>query len=80
MVGRALTLGARRSMHAANWAPNTAEPSAGLAVRESLGIAADRHRLRIVGSIDWNERRGYCYGYELVQAVCRLQRMTSRSS
>jgi glycosyltransferase involved in cell wall biosynthesis len=74
MVGRALTLGARRSMFAANWAPNTAPASDGLEVRRSLGLAPDDIVFGIVGSIDWNERRGYCYGYELVQAVCRLQR------
>jgi glycosyltransferase involved in cell wall biosynthesis len=74
MVGRALTLGARRSMYAANWAPNTASRSEGLQVRQSLGIAHADIVFGIVGSIDWNERRGYCYGLELVQAACRLQR------
>ncbi len=74
IVGRAMTLGARRSMYAANWAPNSAQPNDGLEVRRSLGIAPDDIVFGIVGSIDWNNRRGYCYGYELVEAACRLQR------
>jgi glycosyltransferase involved in cell wall biosynthesis len=74
IVGRAMTLGARRSMYAANWAPNTATRSEGTEFRESLGIATDDIVFGIVGSIDWNDRRGYCYGYELVQAACRLER------
>lgn len=74
LVGRAITLGARRAMHAANWAPAAATRGDGLAVRRSLGIAPDDIVFGIVGSIDWNERRGYCYGYELVQAACRLRR------
>lgn len=74
IVGRAMTLGARRSMYAANWAPNTAERSEGLEVRRSLGILPEDIVFGIVGSIDWNERRRYCYGYELVKAVCRQHR------
>lgn len=74
IVGRAITLGARRSMHAANWAPDPAERSAGFEVRRSLGISHQDIVFGIVGSIDWNERQNYCYGYELVQAVCRVQR------
>jgi len=74
IVGRAITLGARRSMYAANWAPNTAPRSEGLEVRRLLGIAPEDIVFGIVGSLDWNERRGYCYGYELVQAACRVQR------
>ncbi len=74
IVGRAVTLGARRSMYAASWAPAAARRSDGVEVRQSLGIAPADIVFGIVGSIDWNERRGYCYGYELVQAACRLQR------
>ena len=74
IVGRAMTLGARRAMYAANWAPDPARRDDGLAVRRSLGIAPEDIVFGIVGSIEWTERRGYCYGYELVQAACRLQR------
>jgi len=74
IVGRAISMGAHRSMHAANWAPNTATRAEGLEVRRALGIAPGDIVFGIVGSLDWNERHGYCYGYELVQAACRLQR------
>ncbi|MEA2220415.1 MAG: hypothetical protein QOJ35_3041, partial [Solirubrobacteraceae bacterium] len=50
IVGRAVTLGARRSMSAANWAPNVSSRSEGLEVRRSLGIAPEDIVFGIVGS------------------------------
>jgi glycosyltransferase involved in cell wall biosynthesis len=74
LVGRAVTMGARRSMFAAGWAPDAAETSEGLEVRRSLGIGPQDIVFGIVGTIDWIQRLGYCYGYELVQAASRLER------
>jgi glycosyltransferase involved in cell wall biosynthesis len=82
LVGRALTLGAPRGMTAAGWAPfprTREELAAGRArVREKLGIPAQAIVFGIVGTLDWNERVGYCYGSELVRAALGLSRADVR--
>lgn len=78
LVGRALTMGAPRGMTAAGWAPfPQAEASALVARREirlRLGIPEDAIVFGIVGSLAWSERKQYCYGMELVQAIGKVQR------
>jgi glycosyltransferase involved in cell wall biosynthesis len=69
LVGRALTFGAPRAMTAPGWAPFSARADARDELRERLGIAEDAVVFGIVGSLDWNARVGYCYGWELIQAV-----------
>jgi glycosyltransferase involved in cell wall biosynthesis len=72
LAGRALTLGARRAMTAAGWAP-PASPS-GRDVRRELGIPHEALVFGLAGSLDWTQRAGYCYGLELVRAVARSDR------
>jgi hypothetical protein len=79
LVGRALTLGAPRAITAAGWAPGPAPAAAdGGRRREALGIPADALVFGLVGSLDWNERLGYCYGLELVEAALRVERADLR--
>jgi Glycosyl transferases group 1 len=77
LVGRALTLGTRRAMTAAGWAPYKREPhrlvQARSNIRAELGIPADAIVFGIAGSLAWSSRFGYCYGWELVQAVLQAQ-------
>jgi glycosyltransferase involved in cell wall biosynthesis len=74
LAGRALTLGARRAMYAPNWAPGRASVEEAQEVRHELGLAPADVVFGIAGSLDWNERVGYCYGSELVRAIRRVER------
>jgi hypothetical protein len=74
LAGRALTLGAPRAMTAAGWAPEPAGPGEGAACRQRLGIPDGALVFGIVGALNWNPNRGYCYGLELVRAAARVQR------
>lgn len=74
LVGRALTLGAPRGMTAPGWTRGHAAEGARERVRERLGIAGDALVVGLAGSLHWNERVGYAYGAELVQAVRRTSR------
>jgi hypothetical protein len=71
LSGRALTYGAPRALTAAGWAPFYVP---GKSLRESLGIAPDALVIGLVGSLDWNQRIGYCYGDELRLALAKLRR------
>ncbi len=68
LVGRALTFGAPRAMTAASWS-EPARPRDRAAVRERLGIPAEAIVFGLVGTLEWNDAVGYCYGLELVRAV-----------
>ncbi|KPV39314.1 glycosyltransferase [Alicyclobacillus ferrooxydans] len=78
LTGRALTFGCRRAMTAPGWAPfvRTSQEmnQARETVRQRLGISDDTIVFGIVGSLDWNERVGYCYGAELVRAILKISR------
>lgn len=75
LAGRAMTLGAPRAMTAANWAPPQAsDPTDRAAARREIGIAKDAIVFGLVGSLNWSERAGYCYGLELVRAIRRTTR------
>ncbi|RXZ81482.1 glycosyltransferase [Paenibacillaceae bacterium] len=78
LTGRALTYGSKYGMTAAGWAPFTLEESARSAakkrIRDRYGIAEEQLVIGIVGSLNWNTKVGYCYGYELVQAMQRVLR------
>jgi glycosyltransferase involved in cell wall biosynthesis len=41
-------------------------------LREQLGISRDHVVIGIVGTINWNERRKFCYGWDLVEAFAHL--------
>lgn len=75
LAGRALTLGAPRAMTAANWAlPQTGEPADRETTRAELGIEPNAIVFGLVGSLNWSDRAGFCYGLELVRAITRTTR------
>lgn len=78
LVGRALTFGAPYAMTAAGWAPfeRTGQElnEARQRIRRKLGIGSTDIVVGIVGSLNWNARVGYCYGYELVKALLASDR------
>ena len=74
LVGRALTFGSPRAVTAAGFAQHPRSPLDRNAARERLGIPRDALVFGIAGSLDWNERRGYCYGLELVRARAAVDR------
>jgi hypothetical protein len=77
LVGRALTFGCPRAMTAPGWAPyiRTAEYIADMRrrTRARLGIPSDSIVFGLAGSLAWSKRPQYCYGSELVQAICHAQ-------
>jgi len=74
LAGRALTMGCPRVMTAAHFAAHPQVLMSRSEVRRRLGIPQDALVAGIVGSLVWYERRGYCYGWELVAAMRRVQR------
>ena len=68
LAGRALTFGARRAATAAGWAWFTGTGDRA-GTRARLGIPAEALVIGIAGSLDWNPRVKYCYGYELARAL-----------
>jgi glycosyltransferase involved in cell wall biosynthesis len=74
LVGRALTFGAPRAMTAAGWTRGEPASSARARIRAELGVPDDGIVIGLAGSLHWNERVGYVYGAELVQAVRRSSR------
>ncbi len=78
LVGRALSLGARRAMTAAHFAGAPASPGAGEAVRARLGIPAGAIVFGIAGRILIDHRQGYSYGFELIEALKRTDRTDVR--
>jgi glycosyltransferase involved in cell wall biosynthesis len=78
LVGRALTFGATKGLTAAGWvhferSPKELEASR-QAIRIELGIPEDAIVFGLLGAIIWNPKVNYCYGYELVQALAKIQR------
>lgn len=77
LCGRALTMGARRTVTAASWAPFPAVRDQRLGyrreIREKLGISGQAIVVGIIGSLRWNAQINYCYGLEIVQAIVQLQ-------
>lgn len=74
LVGRALTFGAPRAVTAAGFTLHPELPLSRLQVRSRLGVPEDALVFGIVGALNWNRRRGYCYGLELVRAIRRVKR------
>ncbi len=73
LTGRALTFGAPRGMTAAGWVLG-GPPVTPRNFREELGIPPDHIVFGIIGSLDWNPNRQYCYGLELVLALRQIDR------
>jgi hypothetical protein len=77
LAGRALSFGAPRAMTAPGWAPFPLPPrqraAARQRVRRALGVPPRATVIGIAGSLAWNARVGYCYGYELVRALERCR-------
>jgi hypothetical protein len=78
LVGRALTFGAPRGITVPGWATEGLEGDRRMAarkeVRNQFQIPQDAVVIGIVGSLQWNTRYGYCYGYEIVAALGRVRR------
>ena len=82
LVGRAITLGARRGVTAAHWSRDVLSAQQRVAlravVRRRLAIPEDVLVVGLVGSLKWNRRNSYTYGRELVEAVRRTSRQDLR--
>lgn len=77
LCGRALTFGAKRAVTSAGWAwENPATDRAGNRekFRKQWGIPESHLVFGIVGAIEWNSQRQYCYGWDLVQTAHRIAR------
>lgn len=74
LVGRAMTFGAPRGMTAPGWTRNEPADGARERIRRELGIPERAIVVGLAGSLHWNDRVGYVYGAEIVQAVRRAER------
>ncbi len=83
LVGRAITLGARRGMTAAHWSsePPLSERERRTRrgqTRRRLGIPETALVVGLVGSLQWKQKPQYAYGLELIEAVRRTTRSDLR--
>jgi len=82
LVGRALTFGAPRGATAAGWAPFecTKESLREMRARLRSDLSIPEHALvvGIAGSLVWNKRYQYCYGWELLKALEIVERRDLR--
>lgn len=74
LVGRAISMGARRGVTAAGFQQHAQVSMTREEVRGALGVPDGALLFGIVGSLDWNANKGYCYGLELVEAIRRVDR------
>jgi hypothetical protein len=74
LAGRALTMGAPRAMTAAGYSLFPELAHSREEIRRRFGVPQDALLFGIVGALPWNPHRGYCYGYELVRAIRRIER------
>ena len=77
LCGRVITFGAPRAVSAPGWAweaPATDMTRSREDTRRQWGIPGDHIVIGIVGALDWNEHRQFCYGWDLVQAAHRIKR------
>jgi glycosyltransferase involved in cell wall biosynthesis len=79
LCGRAMTFGAPRAMTAAGWPLGNNRSALNLLetkkeMRAKLGISQSAIVVGIVGALEWNARRQYSYGWDLVECARRIQR------
>jgi glycosyltransferase involved in cell wall biosynthesis len=67
-----MTFGAPRAVTAPGWPLVRTAQVTREEVRRCLGISAEAIVVGIVGSLDWNEPRQYCYGWELAKCAGQL--------
>lgn len=78
LTGAALEMGARRGVTIEGAADldifTRHSDSCRSALKQSYGIPEDHLVCGVVGSLNWNELRQYCYGRELVESLKYLKR------
>lgn len=78
LTGAAIKLGAKRAITLEGGADfnlfNPKSPEERHQLRQKYGIPQDHLVCGVVGSLLWNQRQAYSYGYELVQALKFLKR------
>ncbi len=76
LCGRALTLGARRAVTAPGWVIGGGDINreSVAASKHRWGIPADAIVVGLLGALEWNRHREYCYGLELVRCARELRR------
>ncbi len=76
LVGRALTFGAPRGMTAPGWVigGKGSLQADREQIRERLGIDKGQIVFGILGALEWNAAKQYCYGFELVEAIKLVKR------
>jgi glycosyltransferase involved in cell wall biosynthesis len=79
LCGRAMTFGAPRAMTAAGWPLGSNRSAFNLLetkqeTRAKLGISQSAIVVGIVGALEWNARRQYSYGWDLVECARRIRR------
>lgn len=75
LCGRAMAFGAPRAVTAPGWVIGGHDHSSRRAeMRRQFGIPEDKLVVGLLGALDWNNRRQWCYGYDLVKAAHRLAR------
>jgi glycosyltransferase involved in cell wall biosynthesis len=79
LCGRAMTFGCPRAVTAPGW-PLGGHPSsinflnAREKARVKFGILRDDIVIGIVGALEWNSKKQYCYGWDLVECARRVKR------
>ena len=75
LVGRALTLGAKRGVTIPGWAVHEHDGAELLerrkAIRERFGIPEDALVFGIAGALVWSKRYEYCYGSEMIRSALK---------
>lgn len=76
LTGRAIGFGSPRAMTAAGWSigESRPKPEARAVLRKQLGISDETLVFGILGALEWNPSRQYCYGLELVRAIREIER------
>jgi hypothetical protein len=76
LVGRALTFGAPRAMTAPGWVigNESSLEQDREQIRRRLGIVSGQIVFGILGALEWNTPKKYCYGLELVEAINLVKR------
>jgi glycosyltransferase involved in cell wall biosynthesis len=77
LVGRAMTFGTRRAMTAPGWVIGIQGDDhvfRGDTLRSEWGVSDEAIVFGLVGALNWNRRKNYCYGMELIRAIRLVSR------